>query len=153
MSDREVVGEVLSIQLCPGRRQSMRRVVQARAHKDFGLEGDSHARTQSKRQVLLIEHETLMELGVSVSAVKENITTRGIGLMKLSPGQRLQLGEVVRLELTVPCEPCSRMDEIRPGLREELDGRRGILAKVVTGGVFSIGDAIRVVSPGMDYNS
>lgn len=36
---------------------------------------------------------------------------------------------------------------------EGLDGRRGVLAKVVTGGVFSIGDPIRVVSPGMDYNS
>jgi MOSC domain-containing protein YiiM len=37
------------------------------------------------------------------------------------------------------------MDEIRPGLKKELEGRRGILAKVIVGGVFSIGDPIRVV--------
>jgi MOSC domain-containing protein YiiM len=138
-------GEVFSIQLCPGRRQAMQRVIQARACEDFGLAGDSHARSKSRRQVLLIEQETLLAVNLPVGAVKENITTRGIDLMKLSPGQQLQLGECVRLELTGPCEPCSRMDEVRTGLKAELEGRRGMLAKVVAGGMFSVGDAVRVV--------
>jgi len=77
--------------------------------------------------------------------VKENITTRGIDLTKLSPGQQLQLGECVRLVLTGTCEPCSRMDEVKTGLKAELEGRRGMLARVVAGGMFSVGDAVRVV--------
>ena len=145
LETEDMRGRILSIQLCPGRRQAMRRVQQARAIEDFGLEGDSHGRSKSERQVLLIEHETLAELGIPVSAVKENITTAGISLMKLSRGQRLQLGEVVQVELISLCEPCSRMEEIRPGLRKELSGKRGMLAKVVAGGMFSVGDMIKVV--------
>jgi len=142
---KDIMGRVFSIQLCPGSRQVMQRVQQVRAIEDFGLEGDSHGRWRSKRQVLLIEHETLAALGIPISTVKENITTAGISLMKLAPGQRLQLGDVVQLELTVPCEPCSRMEEIRPGLQKELNGKRGVLARVVSGGMLSVGDVIKVI--------
>lgn len=145
MSTDELRGEVFAIHLCPGHRQAMQKVQQARAVEDFGLEGDSHARSKSKRQALLIELETLIALGIPLSAVKDNITTRGIELMKLRAGQKLRLGEMVHLEITQPCEPCSRMNEIRPGLKKELEGRRGILAKVIVGGVFSVGDPVQVV--------
>jgi len=145
MSADELCGKVFSIHLCPGHRQAMRQVEQATAKEDFGLEGDSHARPKSKRQTLLIELETLIELGIPLSAVKDNITTRGIELMKLRAGQKLRLGETAQFEITQPCQPCSRMDEIRPGLKTELEGRRGILARVIVGGVFSVGDPIQVV--------
>ena len=36
------------------------------------------------------------------------------------------------------------MDEIRDGLRAELEGRRGMLARVVEGGTIGVGDAIRI---------
>ena len=37
------------------------------------------------------------------------------------------------------------MDEIRPGLRLELDKKRGMLAYVVEGGVIKVGDAVRIL--------
>jgi MOSC domain-containing protein YiiM len=77
--------------------------------------------------------------------VKENITTSGIALMALAPGTRLRLGDQGVVEITKPCSPCSRMDEIRAGLRDELAGRRGMLARVVAGGTARRGDAITVV--------
>jgi MOSC domain-containing protein YiiM len=43
------------------------------------------------------------------------------------------------------CDPCSRMDEIRPGLQEELEGRRGMLARVVQTGDVAVGDEIRLL--------
>jgi MOSC domain-containing protein YiiM len=43
------------------------------------------------------------------------------------------------------CDPCSRMDEIRPGLQTELDGRRGMLARVVRGGEVAAGDEIELL--------
>src|SRR5436853_7247082 len=86
MSTDELCGEVFSIHLCPGHRKAMQKVEQARAVKDFGLERDSHARSKSKRQTLLIELETLNALGIPLSAVKDNITTRGIELLKLRAG-------------------------------------------------------------------
>ena len=63
----------------------------------------------------------------------------------LEEGQRLALGGQVVLQITGPCAPCARMDEIRPGLREELEGRRGMLASVVRGGTIRAGDAIEVL--------
>ncbi len=136
-------GLVVSLQICSAHRAPMQMVDSVRAIENYGLEGDRHAHVGATRQVLLIEQETLNRLGVPVGAVKENITTSGIALMPLSKGARLQIGEVW-LEVVGPCEPCSRMDEIRMGLQDEFDGQRGILARVVRGGELHVGDAITV---------
>ena len=64
--------------------------------------------------------------------------------MRLPAGTRLRLGGSAVLEITAICEPCFRMDEIRDGLRAELEGRRGMLARVVEGGTIGVGDAIRI---------
>ena len=117
---------------------------QTRLIKDFGLENDRHARAGSQRQVLLIDEETLQSMNLEIGEVKENLTTRGIALGNLTRGHVLQIGVEVRLQITRPCEPCSRMDEIRPGLRRRLSGRRGMLARVLSGGEISVGDSIRI---------
>jgi MOSC domain-containing protein YiiM len=83
-------------------------------------------------------------MGLSPGEIRENVTTRGLRLNDLAPGQRLDVGQAV-LEVTGPCDPCSRMDEIRAGLQAALRGRRGILCRVLEGGRIRRGDAIRVV--------
>ena len=40
------------------------------------------------------------------------------------------------------CDPCQRMDELRDGLRAELEGKRGMLARVVESGEVAVGDEI-----------
>ena len=42
------------------------------------------------------------------------------------------------------CDPCHRMDELREGLRSELDGKRGMLAHIVEGGEIALGDEIEL---------
>ncbi len=91
-----------------------------------------------------MESETLRVLGLEPGIVKENITTLGLRLGELVPGQRLQGGEAV-LEVTGPCEPCRRMEEIRPGLQQELRGRRGVLCRVVRGGRIRRGDPMKLL--------
>jgi MOSC domain-containing protein YiiM len=139
-------GTVVSLQLCPGHRKPMNRVEEAEAIEDLGLKGDRHALPQSSRQVLLIERETLFELGIGPGVVKENITTEGIDLMSLPGKSRLQVGSGTILEITKSCSPCSRMEEIRPGFMKEITGRRGMLTRVIKGGRIRVGDEIRVVS-------
>lgn len=112
---------------------------------DLGIEGCHHARRKSRRQVLLIEEEILDEFGLRQAAVKENVTTRGIDLQSLPADARLRLGSVVVLWITGPCHPCEVMDEIRPGLQEEIRGRRGVLAWVKAGGSVHRGDAIEAL--------
>jgi MOSC domain-containing protein YiiM len=43
------------------------------------------------------------------------------------------------------CDPCSRMDEIRPGLQAELEGRRGMLARVLETGEVAAGDEVELI--------
>ena len=138
-------GIVTSLQLCPGYRKPMQIVEEAEFLPNLGVQNDKHALPDSSRQVLLIEKETLDELEVSPGEVKENITTTGIDLMRLQHRDRLIIGDSVVLEVTKPCSPCSRMDEIRPGLKLQLAGRRGMLARVLQGGTVRRGYTIRLI--------
>jgi MOSC domain-containing protein YiiM len=123
----------------------MKEVEAAEAIADKGFKGCIHGRPGSERQVSMIDLETLEKLGVSPGAVKENITTRGLDFQKLQPGQQLRIGSSL-LEIAVPCHPCSRMDEIRQGLQEELRGQRGWLCRVVEGGTIQRGDRIELLA-------
>lgn len=123
----------------------MQFVQSAEVVEGLGLRGDRHAMADSTRQILLIEEEILEALKLNAGQVKENITTRGLKLMSLVGGQRLQVGGTAVLEITKPCTPCGRMDEIRSGLQSELAGRRGILAKALRGGQIKVGDPIKVL--------
>ena len=123
----------------------MREVQSSLAVTDCGLEGCRHARPGRRRQVLLMDCETLESLGLVPGQIKENITTQGLRVNDLLKGRRLEIGQAV-LEVTGPCEPCERMDEIRMGLKQELYERRGILCRVIEGGRIQRGDTIQVVA-------
>jgi MOSC domain-containing protein YiiM len=135
------VAEAARLFVAVGRRAPMREMSEVRAVENRGLEGCAHGRPGSARQILLVEEETLVELGLAPGMVRENVTTRGIRLGDVTSGQRLRIGEAL-LEASGPCEPCARMDEIRMGLQDELQGRRGILCRVVGGALIRRGDAI-----------
>lgn len=107
-----------------------------------GLEGCAHARS-GKRGVLFVAAEDLEDLGVEPGAVRENFTVRGAEVMSWPIGQRLAAGEA-EFEVTMVCNPCELMERIRPGLQAELEGRRGMLARVVQTGEVSVGDELRV---------
>src|ERR1700694_6297451 len=112
----------------------MQRVRSANVLEGLGIEGDKHAKAASDRQVLLADQEALDEVGVEPGTIKENLTVEGLHVMGLPVGTRVRLGDSAVLEITDVCEPCFRMDEIRMGLKAELVGRRGMVARVVNGG-------------------
>lgn len=140
-------GTVTSLQVCPGHGEPMRLVDPAVFTADLGLEGCRHARAGSRRQVLLIEEEVLEDFHLRPRIVKENVTTRGIHLQSLPVDARLRLGSEVELWITGPCHPCGLMDDIRPGLREDIRGSRGVLAWVKRGGSVRVGDPIVALAP------
>jgi MOSC domain-containing protein YiiM len=123
----------------------MKSVDAARAIADRGFADCIHARPGGKRQVLLVEKETLAEFNLTPGVLRENITTVGLNTSDLRVGQRIAIGEAV-LEVTIPCEPCYHMDEIRMGLQESLRDRRGVLCRVVRGGRISRGDQIELLT-------
>lgn len=141
------MAEVERLWVCLVHRFPMKEMAEVKAIPDKGFEGCIHGRPGSKRQVSLMDIETLEMLGVEPGAVKENITTRGIDFLALGVGQPLRIGESL-LEISAPCDPCGRMDDIRMGLQEELRGRRGWLCRVVEGGMIRRGDRVEVLAPG-----
>lgn len=132
---------VVAIQLCRAHGAPLEAVASARALLDAGLEGDLHARPGSRRQVLFVDHEVLDSLGLTPGTIREQVTVRGLGVQGLEPGVRIRIG-TVRFEVAKPCEPCELMDEIRPGLRQQLADRRGRFLRVIEAGSFTAGDTI-----------
>ena len=135
------MAEILAIWRAPKRRVPMERLERVHVLED-GLEGCAHARP-GKRSVLFVGAEDLDAVGVEPGAIRENFTVAGGDVMSWAPGQRVAVGEA-EFEVTMVCEPCHLMDEIRPGLQHELVGRRGMLARVVRPGTVAERDSVRV---------
>ncbi|MAF39157.1 MAG: hypothetical protein CL696_09845 [Chloroflexi bacterium] len=120
-------------------------VQEANAISGLGLEGDRSAYEGNLRQVLFVDKEILDGAGLAPGQVKENITVTGLNVAEIKPGQVFTIGDSITLEAVGDCEACSKMDAIRLGLKDQLQGKRGMLAKVINGGSIKIGDSITVV--------
>jgi MOSC domain-containing protein YiiM len=107
----------------------------------LGFAGCAHARLGGKRQVLLVDKETLDAMELEPGIIRENITTTGLNVNGLTAGERLRVGDAL-LQVSVLCTPCDQLESIRPGLRRELYGRRGMLCRVIEGGMIRTGDRI-----------
>src|ERR1700726_2139743 len=130
----------------PKKRLPMEELSEVRAVGDTGFEGCAHARPASTRQVLLVDRETLEAMDLRPGIIRENITTDGMDVNGLALKQELRIGEV-RLQVSEICHPCDQLEKIRPGLRREMRGRRGMLCHVLQGGMICRGDTIERVSP------
>ena len=140
-------GSIISMRLCVGSRDPMKEVNDANFITGQGMEGDRHLRSdgrRSNRQVLIMASETLSHFDLLPGQVRENVTVAGLDFSSISAGDKVSLGGDVILEITGDCEPCARMDELRPGLKDEIDGKRGLLAFVEKGGVVSVGAEVGV---------
>lgn len=119
-----------------------------------GVEGDSRGIIKpggkGKRQVSLMErvdwHAAMAELGRDVPwwERRANFLVDGLDLPQ-TPGSLLRVGSVLMV-VTTECDPCRRMEAVAPGLEAALapDWRGGALARVLEGGVVTVGDLIRI---------
>jgi MOSC domain-containing protein YiiM len=131
------------------------RVEHAQALVGLGLAGDAQAKDRkagSPRQVLLVDRRRLEAFGFSHGALREQLTVDFEDLESLPKGTRLQVGEAT-LEVSMLCEPCwvigahNEVDDPL-ALKEQLEGRRGVLTRVVAvegDGRIRVGDRVRVL--------
>jgi MOSC domain-containing protein YiiM len=138
-----MMGKVSHLFRAPRKRAPMEELEQAVALEDSGLEGCAHARP-GNRQVLLVDRETLAVFDLQPGIVRENVTTEGLSINALAVGQSLKIGDV-ELQVSMVCDPCEQIEALRPGLQAAMEGKRGMLCKVVRGGVLKRGDEIVVV--------
>jgi MOSC domain-containing protein YiiM len=140
------MAKVWHIFRAPKKRLPMEELEEVRVIREVGLDGCAHARAGGgPRQVLLVDRETLEAMELRPGVIRENITTDGIDVNGLALKQELRIGEV-RLEVSEICHPCDQLEKVRPGLRREMRGRRGMLCRVLEGGMIRRGDTIEKVS-------
>lgn len=116
-----------------------------------GLAGDHYQNPNGKRQVTLIQAEDLSAIAsytnmahVEPHLIRRNIVVKGINLLALK-GKTFSIGSVV-VEYTGECHPCSRMEEnLGAGGYNAVRGHGGITARILVGGMISLGDELKVV--------
>lgn len=166
---------VVSVALSPVHTFSKPPALAIRVVEGLGVEGDAHAGVTVKhrsrvardpnqpnlRQVHLVHAELFDELDASgfdihPGDIGENVTTRGVELLRLPTGTRLHVGGTAVVELTGLRNPCSQLDRFRGGLMQATLGRdadgnlvrkAGVMAIVVAGGEIRPGDAIAIERP------
>jgi MOSC domain-containing protein YiiM len=141
------MAKILHIFRAPKKRLPMEELEEVQVISNVGLEGCAHGRPDSGRQVLLVDRETLEAMDLRPGIVRENITTDGIDVNGLALQQELRIGGA-RLQVSEICHPCDQLEKVRPGLRREMRGRRGMLCRVLKGGMIRRGDTIEKVSLG-----
>ncbi len=113
------------------------------------------------RQVHLLQAELFDDLAqqgftVMPGDLGENVATRGIALLDLPAGTRLQLGQTAIVELTGLRNPCVQIDRFAPGLMAAVLGRApdgslirkaGVMGIVIAGGTVNVHDSIELTLP------
>lgn len=136
---------IVGVFTSPGRNTARAdRHERRRAVAGEGLEGCAHA-NPPKREVLFVSIEHLQSVGVEPGAIRENLTVEGTDVEQWPIGQRVRVGDEAVFEITMVCDPCRRMDALRQGLRAELQGKRGMLARVVESGEVAVGDPVELL--------
>jgi MOSC domain-containing protein YiiM len=121
---------------------------------DTGIHGDFRGSLKpgrNKRQVTVMTADcwaaALRELGVPVpwEQRRVNLLVDGLALAETT-GARIVFSGGVVLEVTGECDPCSRMEEIAPGLKAALlpHWRGGVTTIVRAAGRIAIGDTVRI---------
>ncbi len=166
---------VLSVSLSPTHSFSKSQVRQIVVEAGLGIVGDAHAgvtvrhrymvrknpRAANLCQVHLLQSELFAELAAKGMALVpgdlgENITTSGLDLLNLPLGTRLHLGLKAVVQVTGLRQPCSQMNDFRPGLMKACLGKlpdgkplrkAGIMAVALVSGTVRAGDAIAIELP------
>ena len=136
------LGAVMGLRIRPEGSPDPQEVGQLDAVAGFGLHGDTHAHPLSPRQVLLVGAGVYRDLGLKAMTLRENLLV-DFNTERLASSVLLQVGREVVLWLTFQCEACGHLEHRHPGVVKSINGRRGILARVLRGGRISVGDEVR----------
>lgn len=140
------MGEIIAVCTSANKGERKKNAGRALLIKDLGLEGDAHAGF-AHRQVSLLAMESIEKmqakgLEVGPGDFAENLTTRGIDLVKLPVGMRLQAGQEVIMRVTQIGKECHNRCAIYYQAGDCVMPREGIFTEVLAGGESKVGDLL-----------
>lgn len=142
-------GRVQWIGVRPARDEPMIAAASVQLETDQGIVGDRFkGRPGSARQVTLIQYEHLAVIAsclglerVEPALLRRNIVVAGINLLALK-GKQFRIGNVL-LEYSGLAHPCSKMERLLgAGGYNAMRGHGGITARVCSGGLVNVDDAV-----------
>jgi MOSC domain-containing protein YiiM len=158
-------GRVEAIIVRPERDKPAQYVDEVKAEPGFGLIGDRRAQTKRtnlasrKRELSLIQAEHVPLIAkwsgiehLEATRLRRNLVISGVNLLAMkSPFSDVhlqwQIGNDVCIEVTGPCDPCSKMEaELGSGGYNAMRGHGGMTAMLTTGGVIRVGDVVSLKS-------
>lgn len=137
----QAIGSVQAAYSRVGKEPEPRRVLKADTIANYGVVGDRHACPHSPRQLLVAGDVAYEKYGLLETTLRESLRI-DFSTADLGSGDLLRLGSEVVLWLTFHCEPCSQLERRHPGIVKTIGKHRGILARVLRGGSFGIGDEV-----------
>jgi len=148
------MGRLIGIARHDRPRGPMQTLDHANVTIEQGVDGDFRGSLKpgrNRRQVTLMAAEgwqdALRELDVQVSWEQRRVNLLVEGLvLDESVGARICFDSGLVLEVTGECDPCSRMEEVAPGLKAVLlpHWRGGVTSKVIESGPVRVGDNVRI---------
>lgn len=135
------VGLVQAVYSRVAKEPEPRRLLSADAMANYGIVGDRHACPHSPRQLLIAGDDAYDGFSLPEAALRENLRI-DFSTVDLRSGDLLRIGSEVLLWLTFHCEPCSLLERRHPGTIKTIGKHRGMLARVLRGGSFGIGDEV-----------
>ncbi len=159
--------KVIAISVSEKKGIKKKNIPEAELIQDLGVKGDAHAEG-GIRQVSLLAQESIDKMrkkGLNVNPVRsktrtqayatsngvkagdfaENITTKGIDLLKLPVGTQIKIGETSLLEISQHGKTCHSRCAIYYSAGDCVMPKEGVFARVIKGGVIKIEDTIHLL--------
>ena len=141
------MGKVIAVCTSPEKGTAKRNIGKAEFVADHGLKGDAHAGPWH-RQVSLLSYQKIEDFRARGAVVEdgafgENLVVDGIDFRGLPVGTILECGNVV-LQMTQIGKECHSHCAIFKTMGDCIMPREGVFAKVVKGGLISVGDEMTV---------
>jgi len=144
-----VVAQLAGIARRATTRAPMEELQSATISVEAGVANDFRGRAK-QRQVTVLSADVWRDVCAALDADlpwttrRANLLVEGLSLPQHA-GDTLEIGEVT-LRIERETDPCSRMEEQQPGLKNALspDWRGGVCCTVIRGGSIAIGDPVSI---------
>ena len=142
------MAEIVAVCTSPEKGQRKKNIGESKLIKNMGLVDDAHAGF-AHRQVSLLAEESIAKmtargLNVGPGDFAENLTTRGIDLVNLPTGTRLQVGSEAIIRVTQIGKECHDRCAIYYQAGDCVMPREGIFAEVLQEGTVRVGDRLEI---------